>query len=341
MMFGYIYKTTNVVNGKIYIGKKHSSKYLGNNYLGSGIRLTEAVKKYGKENFIVELLDVANTLEQLNTKEQYYIKLYDSQNPNTGYNLASGGDGGCVWGNPENHPSIGKDRSKENNPAYKRKWYTDGVTVLYLRPEDVVPEGFYPGTTNKPNAGRITIYSANGQRKSVKPEEVIIYKQQGWITSQEKQAEKIRLEKEQKKQLKDAQKSQRELQREQEKQNKLPRVGWSKGLTKETDARVKQMSESRKGQQTFKGHHHSEETKQILSEKRKGYKPSDESISKLSETCRNRTPEQRATVSRNCSEGQKNLCWVTDEKVSVRIHLEDLNKYINKGYRRGRAKKSS
>ena len=44
----YIYKTTNVVNNKIYIGK-HKSKDLDNNYLGSGKILQLAVKKYGEE----------------------------------------------------------------------------------------------------------------------------------------------------------------------------------------------------------------------------------------------------------------------------------------------------
>lgn len=38
-MYGYIYKTTNLINGKIYIGQKKSEKFLGINYLGSGKRL--------------------------------------------------------------------------------------------------------------------------------------------------------------------------------------------------------------------------------------------------------------------------------------------------------------
>ena len=56
-MYGYIYKTTNIVNGKIYIGQKKSKIFLSNKYLGSGKRLHEAIQKYGKDNFKVELIE--------------------------------------------------------------------------------------------------------------------------------------------------------------------------------------------------------------------------------------------------------------------------------------------
>ena len=45
-MYGYIYKTINLVNDKIYIGQKHSSKFLGEKYLGSGKSLKGAIIKY-------------------------------------------------------------------------------------------------------------------------------------------------------------------------------------------------------------------------------------------------------------------------------------------------------
>ena len=67
-MFGYIYKTTNCINQKIYIGKKESSEYIPT-YYGSGYLLKKAINKYGKENFTVEILDTANSLEELNEKE--------------------------------------------------------------------------------------------------------------------------------------------------------------------------------------------------------------------------------------------------------------------------------
>ena len=70
-MYGYIYKTTNLINGKIYVGQKKSIKFLGNKYLGSGKLLKKAVLKYGLDAFTVELLEVCDTKEQLNRQERY------------------------------------------------------------------------------------------------------------------------------------------------------------------------------------------------------------------------------------------------------------------------------
>lgn len=82
-----IYKTTNLVNGKIYIGQDFHNKP---KYLGSGVRLRSAIKHYGKEQFKKEILEYC-VLELLNEREQYWIKELDSMNPEIGYNLTSGG----------------------------------------------------------------------------------------------------------------------------------------------------------------------------------------------------------------------------------------------------------
>ena len=74
-MIGYIYKTTCLVNGKIYIGQ-HQGKKLDINYFGSGKAILLAIKRYGKINFEVEILYRANSNEKLNEKEIYYIKRF-------------------------------------------------------------------------------------------------------------------------------------------------------------------------------------------------------------------------------------------------------------------------
>jgi group I intron endonuclease len=82
-----IYKTTNIINGKIYIGQDFHNKP---NYLGSGVRLRSAIKHYGRENFKKEILEYCS-LEELNDKESYWIAYYNSMNLEIGYNLTSGG----------------------------------------------------------------------------------------------------------------------------------------------------------------------------------------------------------------------------------------------------------
>ncbi len=86
-----IYKTINLINRKIYVGKDSRNKA---SYYGSGIVLNYAIKKYGKENFKKETLDTAKNFEELNEKEIFWIKELDACNTNIGYNRAPGGAGG-------------------------------------------------------------------------------------------------------------------------------------------------------------------------------------------------------------------------------------------------------
>lgn len=87
----WIYKVTNKVNGKIYIGQtiktvnrrwfRHVND-AENNVLDT--HFARAIRKYGKESFVVETIDVADTQEELTQKEQYWIRYYNSVND--GYN---------------------------------------------------------------------------------------------------------------------------------------------------------------------------------------------------------------------------------------------------------------
>lgn len=91
-MFGFIYLTTNLVNGKIYIGQHEFTGNLSvdNNYLGSGVYLKRAIKKYGRENFKREILRECKTKQELNNWEKIYIRRYKSQRLDIGYNIADG-----------------------------------------------------------------------------------------------------------------------------------------------------------------------------------------------------------------------------------------------------------
>lgn len=86
-----IYKVTNLINGKLYIGQSRDVKerWRGHRKCKKSI-LGRAIQKYGKESFKFEIIDKAFSFEDLNYKEVFYIKFYKSLAP-YGYNLESGG----------------------------------------------------------------------------------------------------------------------------------------------------------------------------------------------------------------------------------------------------------
>jgi len=91
-MYGYIYKTTNLINHKFYIGQHHSEKF-DESYKGSGKLILKAFKKYGFENFSCEILEWCETPEQLDEREIYYISML-CVDGNNHYNIAKGGNSG-------------------------------------------------------------------------------------------------------------------------------------------------------------------------------------------------------------------------------------------------------
>jgi len=101
MSYGTIYKITNIKTGKVYIGKTTRSLndrlqgHINSANKGDNFKLSRAIRKYGKENFIIEPIDFADTRKELNEKEVYYISEYDSLE--TGYNMTIGGEGGNTY----------------------------------------------------------------------------------------------------------------------------------------------------------------------------------------------------------------------------------------------------
>lgn len=88
-MFYTVYKTTNVINGKFYIGK-HQTKNLDDGYLGSGKLLKYAIKKYSKSNFHKEIRYVCDNEQHMNVLEKILVVPDIEIN----YNLCHGGKGG-------------------------------------------------------------------------------------------------------------------------------------------------------------------------------------------------------------------------------------------------------
>ena len=115
-MFGYVYKTTNLVNGKIYIGQ-HKSTAFDDTYYGSGYILKEALQKYGKENFSIDVLEWCSNRDILDEREIYWITQYNTTDKYVGYNISNGGHTTRFFG--DNHPMYGKHHTATSK--YKNK----------------------------------------------------------------------------------------------------------------------------------------------------------------------------------------------------------------------------
>ena len=107
-MYYLIYKITNNINGKIYIGK-HKTNDKNDGYMGSGLYLNHAQEKYGMENFTKEILFECSSEEEMNDKERELVN-EDFVKRNDTYNLKLGGDGGWDYINNNCHNNIGNHR---------------------------------------------------------------------------------------------------------------------------------------------------------------------------------------------------------------------------------------
>ena len=87
-MYYTIYKITNLINNKCYIGK-HQTKNLEDGYMGSGKLLKRAIQKHGIENFTKEILFVFDNEKEMNDKEKELVIVSEET-----YNLCEGGKGG-------------------------------------------------------------------------------------------------------------------------------------------------------------------------------------------------------------------------------------------------------
>ena len=87
-----IYKITNKLNNKIYIGQTIRSleeRFLEHKRCKKDFYLHNSIRKYGEENFTAEIIDYADSRDELNEKEAYWIKFYQSDIE--GYNMKPGG----------------------------------------------------------------------------------------------------------------------------------------------------------------------------------------------------------------------------------------------------------
>lgn len=203
-MFYTIYKTTNLINGKIYIGK-HQTKDLNDGYLGSGKHLKNAINKYGIENFKKEILFQFDNESDMNDKESELVTEEFCLREDV-YNICIGGKGGFSY--IRNHDkyvnwqlkgayagaqtNLKKDNifwkklSKAGNKALKQKlvenggawWNTNGFEGK-LHSEETKEKMAKPKNQGNKNSQFGTMWITNGnENKKIKKDIDII--PEGW-----------------------------------------------------------------------------------------------------------------------------------------------------------------
>lgn len=164
---GYIYKTTNLINNKFYIGMHRTKENkVDKKYYGSGKALKRALEKYGKENFIVEILDWCKTEEDLCNKEIEYIIKFNAVENDLSYNMKDGGIGG--WNidvSGENNPMYGTHRSGKDNPAFGIKHSKES---RQKQSESIAKNGGHHGKKNPMYGKRHSEESKEKMRKASK-----------------------------------------------------------------------------------------------------------------------------------------------------------------------------
>lgn len=114
----FLYKTTNIINGKFYIGV-HQTTNINDGYLGSGLNLRRAIKKYGRDNFHKEILEFFDSPEEMFQKEREIVN-EDFISLKNNYNLKIGGIGNSIGRNNTFYGRRHSENSKKRMSESKK-----------------------------------------------------------------------------------------------------------------------------------------------------------------------------------------------------------------------------
>lgn len=196
-MYYTIYKTTNILNGKFYIGT-HKTKNINDSYLGSGKILKRAIEKHGIENFKKEILFVYDNPEDMFKKEESIVVVNKMC-----YNVKKGGNGGWDFVNNTCHNNK-KNKRKTGNYGFQKvkpkkpcpqkardiinKRYADGWknpfsgkthTAEFKNKMSVLMKERQSGKLNSQYG---TCWITNGkENKKIKRTEIIKYTNEKWV----------------------------------------------------------------------------------------------------------------------------------------------------------------
>lgn len=178
-VIGIIYRTTNLINGRMYIGQHLVSEdYDGSfdGYLGSGTLLKKAIQYYGESSFERITLRECYSREELNEAEEYYLRLYDCATNPTYYNLINdahlGGRNSGYHHDEDTKKKIGKHSGESRKGKSLSESHKASISKSLSTPDNRERQ-------SKSISGRIKIN--NGEvEKLITPNELPYYLSQGF-----------------------------------------------------------------------------------------------------------------------------------------------------------------
>jgi hypothetical protein len=133
---GIIYKTTNLIDGKIYVGQTTRKDH--SNYYGSGIWIARALEKYGLSAFEKEIICECFNKKELNEKEIFWIASLSATDHNVGYNIDNGGKSnnynkGKIYINNKTKDKVKKVFKKDLEKYLNNGWEKGGLRGCRIR----------------------------------------------------------------------------------------------------------------------------------------------------------------------------------------------------------------
>lgn len=198
--YHFIYKTTNLLNGKYYIGM-HSTDNMDDGYLGSGKRLRYSIRKHGEGNHEREILEFVDSREELKKREEEIVNLNEIAKVEC-MNLVVGGEGGFTT---EVQSLGGKATNKKySNPVHTNErvnWSSKGGTNRYKKygvsdkfkydwngkehseeTKKKMSESSKGQGAGKTNSQYGTCWvTKGGENKKIKKEDLETYTRDGWV----------------------------------------------------------------------------------------------------------------------------------------------------------------
>ncbi len=204
--YHFIYKTTNLLSGKYYIGM-HSTSDLNDGYMGSGKRLRYSINKYGKQNHKVEILEFFENRDELKKREKEIVNLNEIAKEDC-LNLIVGGEGGRGFTSEEQKLNAKKSNEKqkflqENQIGWiEKKGENISLGLIESYKEGRREKKYFFDWSDKKHADKSKIkmsetkkgtglgqensqfgtcwITKNGINKKIKKEELEIFNKQGW-----------------------------------------------------------------------------------------------------------------------------------------------------------------